>query len=216
MPQFHARSRRERKKSPDLRDKLDCSIVLVGLMGAGKSCIGRRLAQRLDLPFVDADSEIEEAAGCSIEQIFDRYGEAYFRDGERRVIERLLEQGPSVLATGGGAYLDERTRAAIRERGVAVWLRADLGLLLRRTSRRDNRPLLKRGDPKTILKDLMEKRHPIYAEADVIVDSVDAPPDATLSRTVEALERYFETHTERLRPARASQPPASRKRREGE
>ena len=200
MPRTDAQPQSAKSKAPGLCDKLGCSIVLVGLMGAGKSCIGRKLAQRLDLPFVDADTQIEEAAGCSIEQIFDQYGENYFRDGERRVIHRLLQEGPSVLATGGGAYLDERTRKAIREHGVAVWLRAELPLLLRRTSRRDNRPLLKRGDPEEILRALIMKRHPVYAKADVTVDSVDGPPDATLARMVAALEKFFDDHPERLRP----------------
>ena len=167
-------------------------LVLVGLMGAGKSCIGRRLAQSLARPFIDADREIEEAAGCSIEDIFERHGEAAFRDGERRVIARLLEQGPAVLATGGGAYMDPRTRAAIRERGVSIWLRAELDLLVRRTARRNNRPLLKRGDPREILGRLIEERYPVYAEADVAVDIDDSPPKLTTERVLAAVERYLE------------------------
>lgn len=163
-------------------------LVLVGLMGAGKSCIGRRLAQRLGRDFVDADSEIEAAAGCSIPEIFERHGEPAFRDGERRVIARLLEsETPLVIATGGGAYMDPRTRAAIREAGVAIWLRAELELLLRRTARRDNRPLLQRDDPRRVLTRLMQERHPVYAEAEVTVDSLDGPPEATLERIVAAL-----------------------------
>ena len=129
-----------------------------------------------------------------------QYADSLSLFGERRVIDRLLHQGPSVLATGGGAYLDERTRRTIRERGVAVWIRAELPLLLRRTSRRDNRPLLKRGDPEEILRALIMKRHPVYAKADVTVDSVDGPPDATLARMVAALEKFFDDHPERLRP----------------
>lgn len=165
-------------------------LVLVGLMGAGKSCIGRRLAQRLGRDFVDADSEIEAAAGCSIPEIFERHGEPAFRDGERRVIARLLEsETPLVIATGGGAYMDPRTRAAIREAGVAVWLRAELELLLRRTARRDNRPLLQRDDPRRVLTRLIEERHPVYAEAEVTVDSLDGPPEATLERVLGALRR---------------------------
>ena len=156
-------------------------------MGAGKTCIGRRLAQRLDLPFVDADAEIEAAAGCTVEEIFARHGEAEFRAGERRVMARLLADPRQVIATGGGTYMDPRTRAEIRARALSVWLRADLELLLRRTSRRNNRPLLKRGDPRTILSDLIEQRYPVYAEADVVVDSRDGPPEATVDRVLEGI-----------------------------
>lgn len=166
----------------------DRTLVLVGLMGAGKSCIGRRLAQRLGLPFVDADSEIEAAAGCSIEEIFQRHGEAHFRDGERRVIQRLLEQPVMVLATGGGAFMDPRTRDAIRERGTSIWLKAELDLLVKRTARKSNRPLLKRGDPREILARLIEQRHPVYAEADLTVVSDEGPPDAAVDRILAALE----------------------------
>ena len=150
---------------------LDRSIVLVGLMGAGKTSVGRRLASRLGLPFVDADQEIEAAAGCTIQEIFDRFGEAGFRDGERRVIARLLEGPPHVLSTGGGAFMDPATRALIRRRGLSVWLRAELDVLVARTARRDNRPLLKTGEPRDILRRLMETRYPVYAEADLTVDS---------------------------------------------
>lgn len=167
---------------------LERSIVLVGLMGAGKSCIGRRLAARLGLPFTDADSEIEAAAGCSIEDIFEHHGEAAFRDGERRVIQRLLAGPVQVVSTGGGAFMDARTRAEIRARGLSVWLRADLDLLLKRTSRRNNRPLLKRGDPRAILAGLIRDRYPVYAEADVVVDSIDGPPEVTVGRVAEAVE----------------------------
>lgn len=166
----------------------DRTLVLVGLMGAGKSCIGRRLAQRLGLPFVDADSEIEAAAGCSIEEIFQRHGEAHFRDGERRVIQRLLEQPVMVLATGGGAFMDPRTRDAIRARGTSIWLKAELDLLVKRTARKANRPLLKRGDPREILARLIEQRHPVYAEADLTVVSDEGPPDAAVDRILAALE----------------------------
>lgn len=170
----------------------DRTLVLVGLMGAGKSCIGKRLAQRLGLPFVDADSEIETAAGCSIEEIFKRHGEAYFRDGERRVIQRLLEQPVMVLATGGGAFMDPRTREAIRARGRSIWLKADLELLVKRTARKSNRPLLKQGDPRTILARLIEQRHPVYAEADVTVQSDDSAPEAAVDRILAALGSYRE------------------------
>lgn len=174
------------------------TIVLVGLMGAGKSCIGRRLAGRLDLPFLDADREIEEAAGCTISEIFARHGEQAFRDGERRVILRLLDGAPCVLATGGGAFMDPRTRAAIKERALAVWLRADLDLLARRVARRNDRPLLQVDDPRKKLEELMSVRHPIYAEADVTVDSQDGPPDATLERLIGALSAYAAAHPARL------------------
>lgn len=173
---------------------------MVGLMGAGKTSIGRRLAQRLGLPFIDADHEIEAAAGCTIEEIFERFGEAAFRDGERRIIQRLLERPVHVLATGGGAFIDAETRRRIKESAVSVWLRADLDVLLRRVGRRSNRPLLRRGDPREVLAALIELRHPIYAEADVCVDSVDGPADATVERVIEALEHH-------LRPgARAAVP----------
>jgi shikimate kinase len=168
------------------------TIVLVGLMGAGKTNIGRRLAAKLHLPFVDADHEIEAAAGETIEEIFEKRGEAVFREGERRVIARLLEGAPHVLATGGGAFMDPQTRAAIRAHGISIWLRAELDLLVDRVARRPNRPLLKAGDPRAILGQLIEKRHPVYAEADLVVDSVDGPPELTLARVLDALRRYLE------------------------
>ena len=164
------------------------SLVLVGLMGAGKTHVGRRLAELLCLPFVDADQAIEEAAGCPIPEIFSRHGEAAFREGERKVIRRLLnEPGRRVLATGGGAFMDPATRAEIRRTAVSIWLRADLDVLVKRTSRRSDRPLLTSGDPREILTALMEKRHPVYAEADLVVESDDAPGDATVARVVAAL-----------------------------
>jgi shikimate kinase len=163
------------------------TVVLVGLMGAGKTKIGRRLATRLHLPFFDSDNEIEEAAGETIEEIFRNRGEATFRDGERRVIARLLAQPTHILATGGGAFMDPSTRAAIRRRGVSVWLRADLDVLMARVSRRNNRPLLKEPDPRAIMAGLIERRYPIYAEADVVVDSNEGPPDQTATRVIAAL-----------------------------
>jgi shikimate kinase len=166
------------------------NVVLVGLMGAGKSCIGRHLAQRLGLPFVDADAEIEKAAGCSISEIFEQHGEQAFREGERRVIARLLEDGPQILATGGGAFMDPETREAIARRATSVWLRADLDLLLRRTGRRNTRPLLRTGDPKEILGRLIDERYPTYAMADIVVDSVDAPPEVTVQRVLDALTAH--------------------------
>jgi len=163
------------------------TIALVGLMGAGKTSIGRRLAQRLGLPFVDADAEIEAAAGTSVEEIFRRHGEAAFRDGERRVIARLLDGPVQVLATGGGAIMDSSTRALLRARAITVWLRADLDVMLARVARRNNRPLLKGGDPRAVLESLIAERYPVYAEADITVDSVDGPPEATLERVLAAL-----------------------------
>jgi shikimate kinase len=165
------------------------TLVLVGLMGAGKTAIGRRLAGRFGLPFVDADHEIEEAAGCSVEDIFERYGEPAFRDVERRVIARLLHQPVHVLATGGGAFMDERTRALIAERGISLWLRADLDLLLARTGRRTDRPLLKTGDPREVMERLMAEREPVYAGADVVVDSLEGPAEETVERAMLAVER---------------------------
>lgn len=163
------------------------SVVLVGLMGAGKTKIGRRIAARLALPFFDSDEEIEAAAGESIEEIFANRGEAVFRDGERRVIARLLLGPVHVLATGGGAFMDPQTRRIIAQRGVSVWLRADLDVLFARVSRRSNRPLLKAPDPRAVLAELIERRHPIYAEADITIDSGDGPPDATAARAIAAL-----------------------------
>jgi shikimate kinase len=163
------------------------TIALVGLMGAGKSSIGRRLAQSLALPFTDADTEIETAAGVSIEEIFARDGEAVFRSGERRVIARLLDSPIQVLATGGGAFMDPETRALIRERAISIWLKADLDVLMARVARRNNRPLLKEGDPRAVLARLIETRYPVYAEADITVESVEGPPEATLAKVIAAL-----------------------------
>ncbi len=163
------------------------SIVLVGLMGAGKTSIGRRLAARLGMPFRDADTEIELAAGCTVPELFSRYGEAAFRDGERRVIRRLLSAEPLVLAFGGGAFLDPATRATVREEAVSVWLRCDLPTLLRRVAGRDHRPLLQGGDRETIMRELMDKRYPIYAEADIVVDCSDDSPDTTTSQVLAAV-----------------------------
>jgi shikimate kinase len=165
----------------------DRTVVLVGLMGAGKTKIGRRIAARLDLPFFDSDEEIETAAGETIEEIFRNRGEALFRDGERRVIARLLQGPAHVLATGGGAFMDAQTRRIIAQRGVSVWLRAELDVLFARVSRRTNRPLLKAPDPRAVLAELIERRYPIYAEADITVDSGDGPPDATAGRAIAAL-----------------------------
>lgn len=170
------------------------AIVLVGLMGVGKTCIGKRLAARFEVPFVDADGEVERAAGMSISDIFEVCGEAAFRDGERRVIARLLQQPPHVLATGGGAFMNPQTRGLIRERAISVWLRADLDLLVKRTGRRNNRPLLRQGDPREILRKLMAERDPVYAEADITVDSADGPPEVTVDKVASAVEAYVRRH----------------------
>jgi shikimate kinase len=166
------------------------SIVLVGLMGAGKSTIGRRLAQKLGLAFIDADAEIEQAAGRSVEDIFRDHGEASFREGERRVIARLLESGPQVLATGGGAFMNEETRNNISRRGIAVWLKADIALLMKRVRRRDNRPLLKAENPEEVMQTLIEQRYPVYSQADIIVESRDVPHSSIVSDVIRALAAY--------------------------
>ena len=162
-------------------------IVLVGLMGAGKTTVGRRLAQRLGLSFVDADEEIEAAAGMTVTEIFERFGEPYFRDGERRVIARLIDGSPKVIATGGGAFMNERTRALILERATAVWLEADLETLIERVRRRATRPLLKDRDPREVLSDLAAVRNPVYALAPIHVRSQPSPHDATVKAIVKAL-----------------------------
>jgi shikimate kinase len=163
------------------------SVVLVGMMGAGKSSIGRRLAARLGIPFVDADSEIEKAAGMTIPEIFATHGEPYFRAGEARVIARLLEGGPQVLATGGGAFMNPETRANIHAKGISVWLRATLDVLSRRIKRRTDRPLLKTTDPVATLRRLMDERYPVYAEADVTVESREVPHDTIVDEIVAGL-----------------------------
>lgn len=166
----------------------DRSIVLVGLMGAGKSSIGKRLAKSLDLPFFDADAEIERASGLSISEIFSRHGEAYFREGERRVIQRLLAGTRHVLATGGGAFMDPKTRTLIKSTAFSIWLRAELDVLVRRCAKRQNRPLLAAGDPEKILADLMTVRYPIYAEADFVVDSEDGPHELVVEKILKYLQ----------------------------
>src|ERR1700749_3897898 len=165
-------------------------VVLVGLMGAGKTSIGRRLAARLGLPFRDADQEIELAAGCTIPELFARYGEPAFRDGERRVIRRLLAGDPMVVAFGGGAFMDPQTRDTTRSEATSVWLRCTLPTLVRRVATRDNRPLLNGRDREETLRDLMEQRYPVYAEADLIVDCGDEPPEHTTAGGRKALQGW--------------------------
>jgi shikimate kinase len=165
-------------------------IVLVGLMGAGKTSIGRRLAERLGLPFVDADAEIEKAAGKSIPDIFSEHGEAHFRDGERRVIARLLDDGAQILATGGGAFMNAETRAAIKQKAISVWLRAERDVLVKRVAKRGGRPLLDNKDPVEVMQDLIDRRYPTYAEADIIVESLDVQHAQMVNAVVDALAQW--------------------------
>ncbi len=168
----------------------DRTIVLVGLMGAGKTTVGRRLAARLDRPFADADAQIEAAAGLDIAEIFERHGEAYFRDGERRVIARLIAGPVQVIATGGGAFANDETRALILDRAITVWLDGDIALLARRIGRRDHRPLVRDKDPAAVLTALAAQRNPLYAEAHVRVQVADGPPDRTVDAIIEAVAAH--------------------------
>lgn len=166
-------------------------VVLVGMMGAGKTSVGRRLAQVLHLPFVDADGEIEQAANLTIAEIFAHYGEAHFREGERRVVARLLANGPAVLATGGGAFMNEETRRECREHGVTVWLKADVPVLLERVRKKGNRPLLDDPDPEGVLRRLLREREPIYASADIVVASRDGPHQLLVAEIIGALDAHL-------------------------
>lgn len=167
------------------------SIVLVGMMGAGKSSIGRRLASRLGIPFIDADTEIESAAGMTIPEIFEKHGEPYFRAGEARVIARLLDNGPQVLATGGGAIMDSQTRALIGQKGISIWLKADIDVLLKRTKRRNDRPLVEK------IKDLLPVREPIYAQANIIIHSRDEPHDTIIDEIMGELPKRLGLNAEK-------------------
>ncbi|HET9414532.1 MAG TPA: shikimate kinase [Pseudolabrys sp.] len=167
------------------------SIVLIGMMGAGKSSIGRRLAGRLGIPFIDADTEIESAAGMTIPEIFEKHGEPYFRAGEARVIARLLDNGPQVLATGGGSVMDPQTRALIGQKGISVWLKADIDVLLKRTKRRNDRPLVEK------IKDLLPVREPIYAQADIIIQSRDEPHDTIIDEIMGELPKRLGLNSEK-------------------
>lgn len=167
------------------------SIVLVGMPGAGKTTVGRRLAARLAIPFVDADHEIETAAGMAISDIFEVHGEAAFRDGERRVIRRLLGNGPQVLATGGGAFMNAETRAAIAEAGVSVWLRADLATLMQRVRKRSHRPLLANADPDEVMRRLLVAREPTFALADLAIQSWETPHETIVATMIEALAAHL-------------------------
>jgi shikimate kinase len=167
------------------------SIILVGMMGSGKSSIGRRLAVALELPFADADAEIETAASMSIEEMFSMHGEPYFREGEERVIRRLLQSGPQVVSTGGGAVISAQTRAAIAQSGVSIWLDAPVDLLLQRVSRRDNRPLLKTDDPRAVLERLLGDRGKYYAESDLRYESRDAPHETVVEEILALLSAHL-------------------------
>lgn len=167
------------------------SIVLVGMMGAGKSSIGRRLAARLAIPFIDADIEIESAAGMTIPEIFEKHGEPYFRAGEARVIARLLDNGPQVLATGGGSVMDPQTRALIGQKGISIWLKADVDVLLKRTKRRNDRPLVEK------IKDLLPQREPIYAQADIVIQSRDEPHETIIDEIMSALPKCLGLNAEK-------------------
>ncbi len=174
-------------KSVETHD--DRPLVLIGMMGVGKSTIGRRLAARLGTPFVDADEQIEAAAGMTIPEIFELYGEEGFRDGERRVIARLIEEGRQVIATGGGAFMNEQTRELLLEKATVIWLDADLDILVERVSRRDNRPLLAGKDPRAVLTELISVRNPVYALAPLHIVSGDGPHEQTVEKILEALDR---------------------------
>jgi len=168
--------------------KLDKTLVLVGMMGAGKTSVGRRLANGLGVPFRDADAEIELAAGCTINEIFERFGEPAFRDGERKVIARLLLEAPHVLATGGGAFIDPETRARVKQDAVSIWLRARLDLLVERVLRKETRPLLRNTDSRATLERLLKEREPVYAQADIIIESDEGPHEAVVKRILAALD----------------------------
>ena len=165
-------------------------IVLVGLMGAGKTSVGRRLAEKLAIPFVDADHEIEAAAGKTIKEIFADHGEPYFREGERRVIQRLIGNGAQVLATGGGAYMNDETRQRIQEKGISVWLKASLPILMKRVMKRQDRPLLQNDDPEAVMRGLIDKRYPVYELADVTVESRDVQHGQMVNDVVRALAQW--------------------------
>ena len=170
--------------------KLNRTVALVGMMGAGKTSIGRRLAARLAVPFRDADHEIEAAAGLAVAEIFERFGEPYFRDGERKVIARLLDDSPHILATGGGAFMDDATRAAMARSAFTIWLKAPVGLLLSRVKKRESRPLLKDGDMRATMERLLAVREPVYATADMILESADEPHGAAVERIITVLREH--------------------------
>mgnify|MGYP002621407519 CR=1 FL=1 len=170
----------------------DRTIVFVGLMGAGKTVIGRRIAQLLGLPFIDSDHEIEAVSRMSVPELFERYGEPEFRALEQRVIDRLLREGPRVVSTGGGAFMNAATRSAVAERGVSIWLKAEIGLLMERVARNQNRPLLRSADPRAVMEKLMAERYPVYATADITVETRDAGREIIAQETLQALGDHLE------------------------
>lgn len=174
-----------------IRTRLDRPITLVGMMGAGKTRLGKMLAEALNIPFVDSDEEIESAAGMGIPEIFEKFGEPYFRDGERRVIKRLVDQPAQVIATGGGAILNPDTASELWEKTLAIWVRADLEIMLERTARNDKRPLLKGGDPREIMTRLMEVRYPIYEKAHIVVESRSGAAEEVLNRAINEIYTYL-------------------------
>ncbi|WP_310621779.1 shikimate kinase [Flexibacterium corallicola] len=177
------------KRVTSIVDRLgNKSIVLVGIMGCGKSTVGRRLAQYLSLPFVDADNEIEQAADRTVKEIFEEHGETYFREGEKRVIARLMKEGPQVLATGGGAFMNLETRSRIKEDGVSIWMKAELPVIMNRVRKRPTRPLLQTVDPEGTMQKLMDERYPVYALADMTIWSRDVTHEAVMEEILNALE----------------------------
>ncbi|MFC7048014.1 shikimate kinase [Emcibacter nanhaiensis] len=204
MKRFRKKTRK--KPVPRLRYPLTRSIALVGLMGAGKTTVGMRLARRLGIPFMDSDAEIEVAAGHSVSEIFEKYGEQDFRDGERKVINRLITGPHIVLGTGGGAFMDADTRRTLKDKAITVWLRADVELLVERTSRRDTRPLLKQGDPRQILRDLAAKRYPVYAEADICVESGAGAHEEVVNNIIRKLNHYLAEERIKNKGTRNEQP----------
>lgn len=189
----HSQPRFSDTEIAQLARRIDRPVVLVGMMGVGKSSVGKRLSAMLHWPFVDADDEIEASARMTIPEIFETYGEDYFRDGERRVIARLLAEGcpPSVIATGGGAFVNAATRALILERGLAIWLDSDVDTLVDRTARKDNRPLLRNGDPREILGRLRDERAPFYSQAPIHVVSASGPHTQTLNRVLQGIAQWL-------------------------
>lgn len=185
----------EQRKQDLLRALGSRPIVLVGIMGCGKSTVGRRLANRLGLKFIDSDNEIERAANMSIVEMFESHGEPYFRSGEERVIARLLNEGPIVLATGGGAFMSPTTREAIARNGLSVWMQADFDIVMTRVRRKTTRPLLKTPDPEGTIRRLMDERYPVYAQADVTVHSKDVPHETVVDEIIDAVSAYLDQET---------------------
>lgn len=183
------------QKLISLRTRLDRPVSLVGMMGAGKTRLGKMLSESLEIPFIDSDEEIEKASGLSIPEIFEKFGEPYFRDGERRVIKRLMGQGVRVIATGGGAILNPDTASELWSQTLAIWVKADLDVMLERTGKSDKRPLLKSGDPKEIMMRLMEVRYPIYQQAHIVVESHGGPAEDLLEQAIDQMDAYL-THTQ--------------------